>query len=623
MTGQFAPLVPADVAFDASGIPVSPLYGDVYHSRSGALAQARHVFLSGNQLPGRWRGRATFTVCETGFGLGHNFLALWHAWRTDPDHCARLHVVSFEAHPFSRVDLARLIMPALPDALRALAGQLLALWPPLVPGLHRLEFESGALTLTLAFGAVKRLARQISACVDAYFLDGFAPKKNPEMWTPALFGQMARMANIGATAASWCCATQVRRALSDAGFLVSKAPGLGRKREMTVAVLRPAMGRQPPRDTGPGPVVIVGGGFAGAGIAYSLALRGHPVTVLDPVFEGGLGGSHQGHQAAALAPLISGDDDFRARLSRVGVACALQRWQALPSPAAPWRCGAIELAATTQDALQRQKTIERLAFPEDWVSWLAPAAASQRIGFAVRQGGAFFPDGQLVRPAMLVQALLRRAGVRCIAARAARLQSGAQGLWQVSDAQGGLIASAPTLVLSNAAAAVNLLRTACGLDGLPKVASILNLAGQVSYFSSGSSQHDPRLIIDGDGYWLPSVDNVCVGGSTYVPSALATEVTQGGHQAIIDKLARLLNVTAFRINQWLDRSGGWAGWRAVVADHLPVIGPVEGAGGLWLACAYGSRGLTWSALAGEVIGAQLNLEPAPIERELLRAIAPR
>ncbi|MEO6960115.1 MAG: FAD-dependent 5-carboxymethylaminomethyl-2-thiouridine(34) oxidoreductase MnmC, partial [Burkholderiaceae bacterium] len=544
-------------------------------------------------------------------------------WRTDPDHCARLHVVSFEAHPFSRSDLARLIVPALPEALHALAGQLLALWPPLLPGLHRIEFESGALTLTLAFGTVKRLARQISACVDAYFLDGFAPKKNPEMWTPSLFGQMARMANVGATAASWCCATPVRRALSDAGFLVSKARGLGHKREMTVAVLRPTMGRQIVRGASRDPVLIVGGGFAGAGIAYSLALRGHPVTVLDPVFADGLGSSHRGHRAAALAPLISRDDDFRARLSRVGVACALQRWQALPPAAAPWRCGAIDLVANEQDALKRQSTIGRLAFPQDWVSWLNPAAASERIGFAVRQGGVFFPDGQLLRPAMLVQALLSHAGVRCIAARAARLRPDAQGRWLVNDAQGALIASASTLVLANAAQAMDLLSTAYGLEGLPKVASMLNLAGQISYFSSESSQHDPRLIVDGDGYWLPSVDNVCVGGSTYVPAALATEVTQGGHQAIIDKLARLLNVTASRINQWLDSSGGWAGWRAVVTGRLPVIGPVAGACGLWLACAYGSRGLTWSALAGEVIAAQLSLEPAPIERELLRAIAPR
>jgi tRNA 5-methylaminomethyl-2-thiouridine biosynthesis bifunctional protein len=623
MTGQFAPLVPASVAFDASGIPVSLLYGDVYHSRSGALAQAEHVFLSGNQLPGRWRGRTTFTVCETGFGLGHNFLALWHAWRTDPDRCARLHVVSFEAHPFSRADLAQLIVPALPDALRALAGQLLTLWPPLLPGLHRLEFESGALTLTLAFGTVKRLATQISACVDAYFLDGFAPKKNPEMWTPSLFGQMARMANVGATAASWCCATPVRRALSNAGFLVSKVPGLGRKREMTVAVLRPTMGRQLTIGADREPVLIVGGGFAGAGIAYGLALRGHPVTVLDPVFADGPGGSHRGHRAAALAPLISRDDDFRARLSRAGVACALQRWQTLPPAAAPWRCGAINLVATAQDALERQTTIKRLGFPQNWVSWLNPAAASERIGFEVRQGGVFFADGQLLRPPMLVQALLGQAGVRCIAARAARLQTDAQGRWLVNDACGALIASASTLVLANAAQAFGLLSTAYGMEELPKMASMLNLAGQVSHFSAGSSQHDPRLIVGGDGYWLPSVDNVCVGGSTYVSAAHATEVTQGGHQAIIDKLARLLNVTASRINQWLDHSGGWAGWRAVVSDRLPVVGPVAGVCGLWLACAYGSRGLTWSALAGEVVAAKLSVEPAPIERELLRAIAPR
>src|SRR3546814_6111134 len=132
--------------------------------------------------------------------------------------CTHLHVVSFEAHPFSRDDLAAILLPDLPARLRVLGEALVAAWPPLLPGLHRLEFEAGALTLTLAFGPVGKLARQIDASVDAYFLDGFSPDRNPEMWAPRLFGQLVRLANKNATAANWCCASRVRKTLTDAGF---------------------------------------------------------------------------------------------------------------------------------------------------------------------------------------------------------------------------------------------------------------------------------------------------------------------------------------------------------------------------------------------------------------------
>src|SRR5258706_8965550 len=102
-----APLLPARLAFSEDGTPYSTEFGDLYHSAQGGLAQARHVFLAGNGLPERWRGRRTFTILETGFGLGLNFLATWQAWREDPKRCDRLHFVSIEKHPFVASELSQ------------------------------------------------------------------------------------------------------------------------------------------------------------------------------------------------------------------------------------------------------------------------------------------------------------------------------------------------------------------------------------------------------------------------------------------------------------------------------------------------------------------------------------
>ncbi|MEO6984740.1 MAG: FAD-dependent 5-carboxymethylaminomethyl-2-thiouridine(34) oxidoreductase MnmC [Paralcaligenes sp.] len=553
--------------------------------------------------------------------MGHNFLALWQAWRADPQRSQRLHMVSFEAHPFSRGDLMQVLLPRLPATFLPLARALLAAWPPLLPGLHRLEFESANVTLTLAFGRVEKLARQIDAQVDAYFLDGFAPQKNPEMWSPRLFGQLVRMARPGATAASWCCAGSMRRALGEAGFLVSKAPGFGPKREMTVATLRSGVRRDAVAVRPDQSVMVVGGGLAGAGIAHCLALRGYGVTVFDPAFDRGLDASHKGHRAAALSPLVSRDDDIRARLSRAGIFRALQRWQTFPEEARPVRCGTLDLAADADEESERQITLATLSFPKSWVAWMDAAEASRLLGFASATGGIFFSDGQWVRPEPLLRAMLETPGVTCRAARVGSLEFAEPG-WRLRDVCGQELARASTVVVANALAAKDLLAITPYAAHLPALASVQALAGQVSYFALPPSLRRD-LILAAQGYCLPAVDGVSVAGGTYVADAVRSEVTYEGHEAVIGKLSEMLRVPAADVRYWLHESQGWAGWRAVATGRLPLIGSVAQAPGLWLACAYGSRGLTWSALAGDVIAAKLSGEPAPVERDLLRAMAPR
>ncbi len=622
MSDNYEPLIPATLAFNEHGTPMSPDFGDVYHPEWGALEQAARVFLHGNRLPGRWQGKDSFTVCETGFGLGSNFLALWQAWRSDPGRSDALHVLSFEAHPFSRQDLEQALVHRLPEPEKTLAARLIAAWPPLLPGLHRLEFEEGRLTLTLAFGSVARLARQTRARVDAFFLDGFAPRVNPDMWTRGLFGQLVRMANAGATVATWCCAGEVRRGLRDAGFLVSKIPGFGGKREITVATLRPGMGRGDAGRLLREPVLVVGGGLAGAGVAQALAMRGHDVTVLDPVFSRGLGASHQGHMAAAMTPVISRDDDMRARLIRAGVNRAMQRWQGLAGEARPLRCGTIELAFDAQQAAERREALAYLRLPADWVCWLDASQASQRAGRTLSCGGLWFADGHRIQPQALLEALLCHPRIHCMVGQLWQLQVDRAGMWLAMDAQGKELARAGQVVLANAAQAANVLAAIPCIPFLPKLASMYRLAGQVSYYD-GDEALSGRVILAGDGYCLPAVRGRLVGGSTYDPGATVSEITRQGHLEINKKVAGLLNMIPSGLGRLPGPEDGWAGWRAAVADRLPVIGPVDGAPGLWLACAYGSRGLSWAALAGDVIAAGLSREPLPLERDLLRRISPR
>ncbi|MGH8818582.1 MAG: FAD-dependent 5-carboxymethylaminomethyl-2-thiouridine(34) oxidoreductase MnmC [Achromobacter pestifer] len=622
MSAPYVPLTPAVVEFDADGKLYNSLSGDVHRSPSGALGQAEHVFLRGNGLPERWRGRREFTVCETGFGLGWNFLTLWKAWRDDPQRSATLHVVSLEAHPFTGQDLSALLARFAPAPLADLAQRLAAQWPALLPGLHRLEFENGAVTLTLGFGDAQVLAPRLNTRVDAFFLDGFAPERNPRMWAEPLLRDLAALAAPGATVATWACTGALRDGLQTVGFDIERASEQGGEWPMTVGVIR-AEGRAaaaPGMEAGH--AVVVGAGLAGAGIAQALAGRGWRVTVLDAGRALGAP-AHAGHLAAALTPVVARDDNARARLSRAGSQRALARWQGLAGDAAPRVCGTVQVERDAGKSAALAGTLETLAFPRDWVRQVDRDEASALAGLPLARGGVFFAQGMLVQPNRLIDALLATAGVTLLPGKAARVEPAGQG-WRVLDEQGAELAQAQTVILANAAGARGVLADSGLLEPLPRVAQMHALAGEVTLVPPAALSGGPRCIVGGEGYLLPDVGAGCVVGSTYVHDATDARISADGQRVTLGKAAGLLSGHFPDFDALVPGSlPGWAGWRAVLPGRLPAVGELPHARGLWLAIGYASRGLSWSALMGDLIAARLAGEPSPLETDLAQLISPR
>jgi len=260
--------------FSQPGTPAAEDFGDIYFSIDGGLAESRAVFLEGCGLPNNWMGREVFTIAELGFGSGLNFLAAWQAWR-DSGATGRLHFISVEAFPFERRDLSR-ALAHFPE-LAELATPLIESWPGPVRGVHRRHF--GSITLTLIHDAVAPALTDQSFQADAWFLDGFSPAKNPDMWSPAIISDVARLSAPGARVATFTVAGAVRRALSDAGFEVEKKEGFGRKRQRLEARL-PEQATAPTRPQAP---TIIGAGIAGASIAAAFLRRGiNPTVLFDP-----------------------------------------------------------------------------------------------------------------------------------------------------------------------------------------------------------------------------------------------------------------------------------------------------------------------------------------------------
>lgn len=616
------PLQPARFELSSYDTPYSAAYDDVYHSALGGPAQARQVFIAGNQLPQRWQGRDRFVILETGFGTGLNFLATWHAWRDDPQRCRRLHFVSFEKHPFRLDDLATIHHSW--REFSDLADELRRHWPVLVPGTHRIHLDGGQVTLTLIFGDATQQIRAVDASVDAFFLDGFSPPKNPEMWSPEFCKGLSRLAAPGATLATWSVAGHVRQALSDAEFEVRKQAGFTGKRQMLVGHLR---SRRPDRYPCPTDrrAIVVGAGIAGSTTAHRLAAAGWQVTVLESRANAGDGAS--GNIAGMLRPLPSADDNRLSRLTRAGYLATRALLAQLPE--ARWSpCGVLHLGREAEHEALQKRTVEALGFPAEVIQFIEREAASQKLGWQVDTGGWWFPGGGWVQPPSLCAAALaafpERITLRCNAAvnRLNRTES----TWQALAEDGETLAEAPLVVMASGIAAPRFSQ----FSWLPQVSA----RGQVSHLPAGTT---PGLdvVLTKLGYAMPEVDGIQLAGATLSYDDELKDERPTDHQ---ENLARLnLMLPGFAAGIDPATLHGRVGFRPMSPDRMPIVGPVPlpvAAGsntrlhnlprhpGLWCVQGFGARGIVWSALMADLLVSQIEGAPLPLENDLVNAVDP-
>lgn len=573
-------LVPATLRFH-EGTPYSEAFGDLYHNANGGIEKKRHVFLGGNDLPARWAGRRRFVILETGFGLGLNFLVTLQAWRRDPARCERLHFVSIEKHPFSVQDLRTLHerYPQLQDE----AAELHARWPVLVPGAHRLEF--GDAVLTLFFADIKAL-RDLRLAADAIYLDGFSPAKNAEMWAPATLRAISRLAAPGATAATWSVAGPVRHALEETGFAVERRPGFSTKREMLVA-----------RNTRSGPVsqtpkerkaAVVGAGLAGAAVCESLCARGWEVDLYDrhdaPAQEA------SGNHAGTFHPIVTSDDSVFARLTRAGFLASLARFKECSN--VRWDpCGVLQLARDAREEASQRAAISTLGAVPDYAQYVTREEASAHAGIPVSAAGLWFPQAGWIRPQSLVQAQLDACGSR---------------LRTFFGKSLSVLPDAPLVILANSAEAPK-------LHSVPHL-RLRKVRGQLTHVPA-DAMAAPRVVVLRGGMVLPPVEGVCVVGASFDledDDPLPRAESDAGN---MERLDRILGVGVH-----VEAMGHRVAFRSVAPDRLPVVGKLDD--GVYGAFAYGSRGLIWAALAAELIAAEVEGEPLPVEGKLADALHP-
>lgn len=622
----------ARIDWREDGTPYSPEFGDVYHSSDGGPAQAAHVFLGGNQLPQRWQGQPRFTVLETGFGLGTNFFATWHAWQNDPQRSQQLVYAAVELHPPSVADVRRAHATA---PWRVQVDELAETWPLPTPGVHALRLAGGRVLLLLGWGDAQYMLDALDVRADAAYLDGFAPARNEQMWNAGVYRALSRRLGEGATLATYTSARAVRDGLTAVGFDVALAPGFGRKRDMTVATRRPGR-RAAPRAsaTPPSRAVVIGAGVAGAAAACALAERGIEVTVVErgPTPASGTSSNRMG----ALQPLMSRDDNLASRLTRAGFFDALRRLQRIAAidPNVCQVTGLIHLAESDAEYQQWRMMAEAQAWPPTYAQVLDAERLSRYAGVGVASGGWWFPQGGWLRPASYVRGLLALGGerIRFVGQTPVARLTQAAGAWQVWSEAGALVAEADAVVVAAATESTHWLPEACAMQAL---------RGQVSWVPSPPLVA-PNVPVTGDGYVLPADEGVCVVGATYEFDENASPTLRAAaHAENLARIPRLLRQEAPSLDP--ASLAGKVGWRAVAPDRMPLAGRVHDAAaladhvpgahvpsldeltrvpGLAVVAGLGSRGMAWAGIAAEVAAAALCGEACPVERAVRDAIDP-
>ncbi|POG24909.1 bifunctional tRNA (5-methylaminomethyl-2-thiouridine)(34)-methyltransferase MnmD/FAD-dependent 5-carboxymethylaminomethyl-2-thiouridine(34) oxidoreductase MnmC [Aeromonas bestiarum] len=642
----------ARLDWNEAGTPVSSDFGDVYFSNDNGLSETRYVFLQQNRLPARFshHDSDSFVIGETGFGTGLNFLATMAVFLEQAPQTgngARLHFISFEKYPLTQRDLSK-ALAAWPE-LAPLSQDLIAQWPLPVQGCHRLQFAKGRIRLDLWFGDIKEMLPQVphqeGGLVDAWYLDGFSPAKNPEMWTQALFDGLARLARPDASIATFTCAGFVRRGLIAAGFAMKKVKGHGSKREMLIGDRtdkQPVQTIAPwyARPAGPdGEVLIIGGGIASAMTALSLVERGRKVTLLCEGREPATGAS--GNRQGALYPLLNGEHDALSRFYSLAFGYARQRLLALAEhhPIAFDLCGVVQLGYDDKSSAKLAK-MGQGPFPPELMHSLSATEAERIAGLPSGHGGVSYPLGGWLCPADLTRAAIREAQASGLLqveyeTPITTIDERADG-WRV-ESDTGRHWQAPILVV----AAGHQLPALLPFAELP----LYPVRGQVSHVPTTASLSRLKTVLCYDGYLTPAHNHQHCIGASYGRNQNSLEFRAEEQQQNQARLQACLPDQIWPAEVDISGNEARVGVRCASRDHLPVVGPIarltnladhyaqlqrdqQNAAplplhpGLYVLGALGSRGLCSAPLCGELLASEICGDPLPLSADLLEALHP-
>jgi tRNA 5-methylaminomethyl-2-thiouridine biosynthesis bifunctional protein len=673
-----------ELLWGEDGAPFSTEFDDIYFSRDDGLAETEYVFLTQNRLAERWRALdsqqpGVFVIGETGFGTGLNFFSAWRLWQQTAPASWRLHFISLEKFPLDHRQLQRALQQW--PQFAAHSALLLDNYPARVPGQHLLQL-TGNITLQLLFDdAIAGLdALNDSAAleftnrfiIDAWFLDGFAPARNPSMWSDELFAQIGRLSNHGTTFATFTVAGSVKRGLQKAGFHIEKIAGFGTKRQMLRGEFSAAPTAEktalntdtshkktaaraadywayPPPSPARQPIVVIGGGLAGTSTARALAERGWPVTLLEQ--HAALASAASGNSAGVLYTKLSPQDGTLNRFTLASYLYALRFYRHLLATnelpinkAFGEFCGVLQLSDDNDDSNEKWLQLrEVFSGHDDWVQFVDARRASELALCSVAQTAIWFPRAGWLAPATICATLAQHPLIEtrldCTVQNIERVDSS----WRVDTSRGVLHAG--IVIIATAHDAQKFAPTAA----LP----LKSIRGQTTQLPASWLRQHPATVICHDGYLTPTATGLDIGATFDLRDDEPTLRAIDHHrnvQLLTKALPQLLAAQMSELSEADDvyqELSGRVGFRCTTPDYLPIIGAVADgdtlrarcaalahnanarlteAGaylpGLYINVGHGSRGLTSTPLCAELLASFITGTPRPLPRDLQQALSP-
>ncbi|MCB0333918.1 MAG: bifunctional tRNA (5-methylaminomethyl-2-thiouridine)(34)-methyltransferase MnmD/FAD-dependent 5-carboxymethylaminomethyl-2-thiouridine(34) oxidoreductase MnmC [Bdellovibrionales bacterium] len=618
-------VTPANTEWNDTKGLVSLDYHDIYFPLKDALEGIEHVFCKPNNLPQAWRGKNFFRLGEIGFGTGLNFLVTAQLWKQHSQPLQRLIYASFEKHPLTKDILEKVLYSFPLDS--ALREEFLQAYPIALSGIHRIHFTD-SIILDLVYGDANDSLEDYQGLFDAWYLDGFNPQTNPELWSTALFSHIAHHSHSQTTFSTFSAAGFVRRQLEDVGCEVQKFSGFGNKRESLCGRFVTRLNED---SSSIRSALIVGGGLAGAFLAASLLQRGVVVTLLEK--HSALAEGASGNPLGILLPYLRKSADRETLMYLAGYLYSLRLMHslslkgALPSFAQP---GIVHFPST-QRLKELLSNLKNLNLPQEFVSYISKEDASHFCHTECISDAFFFPSGASVCPSELCHTILESSPYNHNLFL--QFNSDVQKIewkndaWNIFTGIKNEVFTAEHVFFAQAFE-ISKIKQAGWLPVEP-------VRGQICQVGHTQESQQLSHILCYDGYCLPSKMGTHLLGASYHHNDQRSNPNPQENQLL-----------AHRLQQWCPQVQLEAktplrsrvSFRTSTYDRLPFVGPLinieelpdhtvrdqklPSFKNLYCASGFGSRGLSSIPLLTESLVSSIFSEPCPLPVSSLRALEP-